>query len=424
MKKSLLVAPILLSVLSFADAVAQTPPPCTEKPKSFTAWINCRVEDIVKAKITQRDNTKQTETPSIGGSSTSLVDQSKASDLIGAALNLSGLSDNPEAANRSFSFTVSGYSLYAAASNHDPLDPAFYLKNANWRRFWVTLGQEAPTDSTSASSMAPNNERATITGFKVLLVDKRDLRYHNLGTISVALAAANPNFAAIVDEVQNYIYSVLKASAGNPTLGRFLNDNLGADKIAATMDLLKEEDIAAINKIIEDRILPEITLTDTIKSEIAKIRKAPQFSLSFLSKTRKEGLDEYKAEAIFDYGVHSRINLSLNGAFNYMDSKLAGGDIRGASFSGQLQFQITPESKLVGRNPIYFSISSEGKWMSGMESQYKAQGKVTIPITEGIDLPISLTFANRTNLIDEKEVRGQFGFTFDLARLIKAVAFK
>ena len=54
----------------------------------------------------------------------------------------------------------------------------------------------------------------------------------------------------------------------------------------------------------------------------------------------------------------------------------------------------------------------------------KGQAKIKIPIADGIDLPISLTFANRTELIDEKEVRGQFGFTFDLSRLVKTLGFK
>lgn len=43
------------------------------------------------------------------------------------------------------------------------------------------------------------------------------------------------------------------------------------------------------------------------------------------------------------------------------------------------------------------------------------QIKLTIPIADwGIRLPLSVTFANRTSLIKESEVRGNFGFTFDL----------
>jgi hypothetical protein len=43
------------------------------------------------------------------------------------------------------------------------------------------------------------------------------------------------------------------------------------------------------------------------------------------------------------------------------------------------------------------------------------QIKLVIPIkNSGVRIPFSLSFANRTELIKEKEVRGNFGFTFDL----------
>ena len=43
------------------------------------------------------------------------------------------------------------------------------------------------------------------------------------------------------------------------------------------------------------------------------------------------------------------------------------------------------------------------------------QVKLTIPLGEtGLKLPISFTVANRTELVREREVRGNFGLTFDL----------
>ncbi len=42
------------------------------------------------------------------------------------------------------------------------------------------------------------------------------------------------------------------------------------------------------------------------------------------------------------------------------------------------------------------------------------QIKVIIPVNNsGFKIPISVSFANRTELVKEKEVRGNFGFTFD-----------
>jgi hypothetical protein len=43
-----------------------------------------------------------------------------------------------------------------------------------------------------------------------------------------------------------------------------------------------------------------------------------------------------------------------------------------------------------------------------------AQAKLTIPVKSGVKIPLSVTVANRTELIKEKEVRANFGVTFDL----------
>jgi hypothetical protein len=51
-----------------------------------------------------------------------------------------------------------------------------------------------------------------------------------------------------------------------------------------------------------------------------------------------------------------------------------------------------------------------------------AQAKVTIPMKgSGIKLPLSISFANRTELLKEKNVRGHIGMTFDLDALVAAV---
>jgi hypothetical protein len=44
-----------------------------------------------------------------------------------------------------------------------------------------------------------------------------------------------------------------------------------------------------------------------------------------------------------------------------------------------------------------------------------------IPGLSGFTLPFSITLANRTELIEEREIRGQVGFTLDISKLAKAV---
>ena len=47
-----------------------------------------------------------------------------------------------------------------------------------------------------------------------------------------------------------------------------------------------------------------------------------------------------------------------------------------------------------------------------------AQAKLTIPTkSAGVSIPVSVTWANRTELIKEKEVRANFGLSFDLDKI-------
>ena len=58
--------------------------------------------------------------------------------------------------------------------------------------------------------------------------------------------------------------------------------------------------------------------------------------------------------------------------------------------------------------------------MTDTTPTYRAQAKVSIPLLPGVELPLSVTYASRTELIKEADVRGKFGFTFDVARIAKA----
>jgi hypothetical protein len=49
------------------------------------------------------------------------------------------------------------------------------------------------------------------------------------------------------------------------------------------------------------------------------------------------------------------------------------------------------------------------------------QAKLTIPLRNGVRIPLSVTFANRTELIEEKDVRANFGVTFDLDAFVAAL---
>jgi len=69
---------------------------------------------------------------------------------------------------------------------------------------------------------------------------------------------------------------------------------------------------------------------------------------------------------------------------------------------------------------LLLSIEANATGMTGTAPIYKAQAKLTIPFLPGMELPISVSVANRTEFLQEKEVKGKFGFTFDISKVLKA----
>ncbi|HEU4593585.1 MAG TPA: hypothetical protein VFS10_00350 [Pyrinomonadaceae bacterium] len=193
--------------------------------------------------------------------------------------------------------------------------------------------------------------------------------------------------------------------------------------MTATLGLLTEEQLIAIDKLITNRIDSSVELDEANLKVIETIRRAPQLAFTFQSKLREgDGVDEYRTGLTFDYGLIRRVNLTLNGSFDYNDSKTIGGDTRGARFAGETHFLLTPDRKVLeGAGPWVFAVSGEAKWMSNTDATYTGQLKLTVPIMDGLDFPLSVSFANRSDLVEESHVRGRFGFSFDLPKLLKGI---
>ena len=188
------------------------------------------------------------------------------------------------------------------------------------------------------------------------------------------------------------------------------------------LGLLSAEEQEAL---IDADLSPFVRLRKATRELIKDIREKPQFSLAFQTLNREQmGDDEYKFEAIYEQALSRRVGFTFNGAFNYVDKKTIGGDTRGGTAAAQFQFQLTPENSLVSKSPLMLYLAGDGKWMSGAAPIYNAQAKVKLPITDGIDIPFSLTYASRTEMSNESDVKAQVSFTVDSAKLFRAFRFK
>jgi hypothetical protein len=443
----LLLLTVIFNVVAVASLAQSAPKdPCLDKAKiSRAAWINCRVLEATKARTTQHDPSKQVQAPSVANNATSLVDQSAAPDLLGLAVDLAGLSSNSAPVGTpgggtnnngtSGSVTFTAYALYAAVVQHDPLDPAFYNLHTDLRRFSFTLGRDSsspmPSGSQSGNAVSPTSQNPLLFGGKALILNWRDASVkHNkpsLDVIDKDIESAASDLRLIAIDVRQYLYAQLGTAHGYPKPGlspqenevQFLNEDLGRN-LQQTLSELTQAQLDEIDRIIAKRLDAFVELRQRTAEVIKQIQQAPQLSFTFQSKVGfGTAANDYKTGLAFDYGLADRVNLTLNSTFDYTDNKNVMANTYGGRLAFQSSFQLNPNKTAFGSNkPILLTTALEGDWGVKQSPTYTGQFKLTIPIISGISLPLSFSVANRTSLIKEKNVYGNFGFTVDLAKLL------
>jgi hypothetical protein len=113
------------------------------------------------------------------------------------------------------------------------------------------------------------------------------------------------------------------------------------------------------------------------------------------------------ANQLRDLQASFQLDVPVNTSFPKIGSVVA-------SFSGK--YEHIPSDGLVGMIQGVTPIASDATLKGNLGI---GQAKITFPVKgSGIKIPLSITWANRTELIKEKEVRGNIGLTFDLDTII------
>jgi len=134
---------------------------------------------------------------------------------------------------------------------------------------------------------------------------------------------------------------------------------------------------------------------------------------------------------ILEKGTLGGVDITANASLTFFNKLPVGPNIqriRDFDFSAQLDKRLDDVMGL-GNATLSFTgkfqrltsdaVAFDGTVLPNTRGDIAAgQVKLTIPIKDsGIKIPIAFTFANRTELVREREVRGNFGFTFDLDTL-------
>src|SRR5205085_9882696 len=108
----------------------------------------------------------------------------------------------------------------------------------------------------------------------------------------------------------------------------FINNYTAGSGFAKIKGELGDALFDRIDKFIEKDLSNFTSLRLISLDAIDRIRRAPQLSVAYFTKQRKEGVNEHTGEVVFDWGIANKMNLTANGAFEYRDSNVVGGDTR------------------------------------------------------------------------------------------------
>jgi hypothetical protein len=402
---SLLLAAAWLSTsLGYANAA-----PCPPDAPSVPQWFNA----IAMAEVGRKNNTNQTEVPSVATSSPSLVDQSSASDLVGIGLNLIGVASE-SADTTDTSATVSAYAIRAALTGENPMRPEYYVANSNWRRLFFTLGADFPEEG------GDEKERGIIGGVKVIVHTERDIGA-NFKTFSEdansLLTKAGKGLAETINEP--VVLAIIDGATcefppNAPTQGE------GIDESRITPAMVSQ--IKDVMRTKGQSWLDYQTNAATLADEI---NKRPQFAVEFLTNQRQnDGTDEYSAVLTADWGAEmdigliDRIAFTVNGSYEGVDKAKDEDDSHGGKLGAQMRF-FKKQDQIDKRVPWLASLAADGRWLTEEKPRYRVQAKFTLAILDGIDLPLSVTYATTSDFNEENEVIGNIGFTFDTAKLLE-----
>lgn len=163
---------------------------------------------------------------------------------------------------------------------------------------------------------------------------------------------------------------------------------------------------------------------------LATLADKPTLNLAYANE-RGSGTPNYSvAKLLFEIKPQSSLQIDVNasGSF-YGNPDKSKNEQTFRDFAAALGLQ-----QNFGRSPFLtdksdksqVTLSLSGRYERLQENQHiqgkkadlaVANLKLEIPIGAGVSLPLSMTYANATELIKEHEVRGNFGITFDLDKL-------
>lgn len=397
---------------------------------------------------------KQAGATATGSGSTSLLEKAGIPLLLAYALEHGAVTQ--EVNGTAFTLSASPYGLMALAAGGDTAEN--YEKYNLWTRvgasvtFNVDQGQTPSVQNISAKQISEYSVRVRLlgdrstrsAGFKRIweeTVGKQIQRrlnavsrgladlfnQHNQGTdlAFAALRARNE----ILDEINQRLGALASLADEDKAA---LTDLILAKLESAIFQPVRSNAIAvpeSSKNLINSEVIPALIgiqadleeARANLERQLEQFFKSSLLTFSYTNHRTPMGSDYSEFKLLFERKVAPFEVVGNAGVSLYHHPQAAVGQERVRDF----HFSFSLEGK--SKSPFRFaddlsqtSYSFSGRYQRMKETEANIgvfQAKVEFALGGGLSLPFSVTYANRTELVNEKEVRGNFGLSFDLDKL-------
>lgn len=403
-----LVTLAALSALAIADRPAAA-------QQALNSWLNTYIDSVAAARIEQNDRAKMPQLPAGTATRSSIIDRANLPDVVGISIALP-TAPGADGASQPPATSLSGSPLAIVAAllaGHNPLDPSRYLSSAALRRLGFSTTWE--TDPTTGSSVP-------LVQAKVLILDRKNLLDVEGGRTRVApaLAAATRGFGRIKDDVVHILWERVGKPAGadsNTYMAGLENDaNLKAALASAGVAGRK-----AIEEVVEQQIAAFVTVKSVVDSLGQESRRSPELAAGYTQRG-SGGTHQSRGALIFDL-ARSVYDVTANAAYNDSNDPTIG-HRASAELALQAIVRLTPDDPMSARAPLSLTLAgsgSKGTTSVDRSGVFKLQALILLPVSDGVNVPLSATWASKSSLVAEDRIVGNVGFSFDLAQIFNAI---
>jgi len=383
--------------------------------------------------------------------STSVVDRPGIAQLLGFAVEHGAVTQNIQ--GNTVTFSSSPYAIAAWLGGGDTAEN--YQKYGN---SYGRVGFSANFNLNDTSNPALNATRKQLNEWSAKIRLGADHSGRSKGALNIFETKLQP----VLQKVGTEKTSILNAIFGSsPELSNITNEVLKKIPPLLEASFTRDNQIAAVSKTIVDATFEElqhVTLSaDTqqsiatfveqferdsaarvlaskdLDSAIADLAKRPSFSLAYLQEQPAIGKNYSVFKFVYEQSTGPQISANVSASlYHHPDRTLNQDTFR--DFTASVEFL-----QKIARSPFFHDPNNKDSMSFSLNGRYErmpenqgikgkkadiavAGAKFEIPVGAGVTLPISVTYANATELIKEAHVNGNFGITFDLDKLKQLVS--